>query len=161
VPKVRRCQSKRCQIATKCLGAGFYPDLTGTLAPWHSGTLALLAPWHIRTLAPSAPWYPGTFSTFAPSHQRTLALDLFQYQCAPAVIKGCDELPEQIGLSAVDLLTGMILRGEKGVPAVPSAVQLQGRWVAGRSCPRRDTPSAPPALARGHGALVHRDSGLR
>jgi DNA-binding LacI/PurR family transcriptional regulator len=50
---------------------------------------------------------------------------------------GIDERPSGIGAVAVDLLTSMIQRGEKGVPAVATSTSLQGRWVTGRSCPRR------------------------
>jgi len=52
-------------------------------------------------------------------------------------VAGIDELPEEIGAISVDALTGMIQRGEKGVPAVPTSLMVSGRWVDGRSCPRR------------------------
>ena len=51
-------------------------------------------------------------------------------------LAGIDELPDEIGAMAIDALTGMIQRGEKGAPAVPTAVMISGRWVVGRSCPR-------------------------
>lgn len=50
---------------------------------------------------------------------------------------GIDERQGDIGVAAVDLLVEMIHRGEKGLPDVPMAIELLGRWVRGRSCPRR------------------------
>ncbi len=58
---------------------------------------------------------------------------------------GIDELPLEIGATAVDLLTSMVQRGEKGVPLVPAATLLLGRWVEGTSCPIRVTA---PELVR-------------
>ena len=64
---------------------------------------------------------------------------------------GIDELTAEIGATAVDLLTGLIQRGEKGVPAIATTTQLMGRWVRGHSCPRRAEVAAP-APAAGSGA---------
>lgn len=44
---------------------------------------------------------------------------------------GIDERGEEVGRIAVDLVTGMILRGEKGVPTVTKNMLIQGRWVEG------------------------------
>lgn len=68
---------------------------------------------------------------------------------------GIDELTGEIGATAVDLLAGLIQRGEKGVPAVPSITQLPGRWVPGRSCPRRRTPTeSGSATSRGRKPMI-------
>jgi DNA-binding LacI/PurR family transcriptional regulator len=56
---------------------------------------------------------------------------------------GIDELPLQIGATAIDLLTGMVQRGEKGVPLVPASTLLLGQWVEGASCPSRVAAALP------------------
>ena len=65
---------------------------------------------------------------------------------------GLDERPGDIGVTAVDLLAAMIHRGEKGLPEVPMTTELLGRWVRGRSCPRRPNVR-PPALPTNHGQI--------
>lgn len=68
---------------------------------------------------------------------------------------GINELTAEIGAAAVDLLTGLIQRGEKGVPAVPTTTQLPGRWVRGRSCPGRPHAEAPAgAKPRGRARMI-------
>jgi DNA-binding LacI/PurR family transcriptional regulator len=57
-----------------------------------------------------------------------------------AEIAGIDELPEEIGAIAVDLLAGMVERRVRGLPVSPAATLLAGRWRAGRSCPQRIWP---------------------
>ncbi len=54
---------------------------------------------------------------------------------------GIEEQPLEIGATAIELLGGMIQRGEKGVPAVPKVTMIDGRWVAGRSV--RAQPARP------------------
>jgi LacI family transcriptional regulator len=49
-------------------------------------------------------------------------------------IAGIDELPEEIGAIAVDLLASMVERRVRGLPVAPSSTLLAGRWRAGRSC---------------------------
>lgn len=67
-------------------------------------------------------------------------------------LAGIDELSVDIGVAAIDLLTGMIQRGEKGVPAVPTTTQVQGRWVDGASCPAR--APGPGSLPRTGGSRL-------
>lgn len=52
-------------------------------------------------------------------------------------IAGIEELPEEIGAIAVDLLAGMVERRVRGLPVSPAATLLAGRWRAGLSCPGR------------------------
>ena len=61
---------------------------------------------------------------------------------AMTLYSGMDELPAAIGATAVGQLTGLIQRGEKGVPNLPAITLLPGRWVEGTTCPRR-TARAP------------------
>lgn len=53
---------------------------------------------------------------------------------------GMDEQGFLTGVAAVDHVVGMIHRGERGVPAVPYRVLIEGKWV--------DGASAPPATLR-------------
>lgn len=67
---------------------------------------------------------------------------------AGSVCAGIDELPLQVGATAIDLLTSMVQRGEKGVPLISASSLLLGQWVEGVSCPTR-TPNAVPAAMPG------------
>jgi DNA-binding LacI/PurR family transcriptional regulator len=60
---------------------------------------------------------------------------------------GIDQLPRQLGVASIDLLTAMIQRGEKGVPAIPATTQLLGRWVTGPSCPALPKTDVPVRAA--------------
>lgn len=50
-----------------------------------------------------------------------------------SVFAGIDERPEEIGAAAIEQLSAMIQRGEKGTPAVPKVTMVDGRWIEGRS----------------------------
>ena len=69
---------------------------------------------------------------------------------------GIDEVPADIGGCAADLLTSMVQRSEKGIPALPAATLLQGKWLDGASCPRR-RPIEPSPNGGGMPALIYRD----
>lgn len=51
---------------------------------------------------------------------------------------GIDELPERVGSRAIDLLGGMILQNEQGLPEDPSVILIDGIWHSGESAPRRN-----------------------
>ena len=53
-----------------------------------------------------------------------------------SVFAGIEERPAEIGATAIELLAGMIQRGEKGIPAVPKVTMIDGRWLEGRSVRR-------------------------
>jgi LacI family transcriptional regulator len=44
---------------------------------------------------------------------------------------GVDENPREVGAAAVDYVAGMIHRNERGVPAMPQRVLIEGTWVDG------------------------------
>ncbi len=46
---------------------------------------------------------------------------------------GMDERPEEIGAAAIEQLSAMVQRGEKGAPAVPKVTMIDGRWLEGKS----------------------------
>lgn len=48
-----------------------------------------------------------------------------------------DQRPEQIGAAAIELLTGLLLRGERGLPELPHTTIIDGRWIGGRIAVRR------------------------
>lgn len=52
---------------------------------------------------------------------------------------GIDERPGEIGAAAIEHLATMIQHGEKGAPAVPRVIMIDGRWVDGRSVTRART----------------------
>lgn len=48
---------------------------------------------------------------------------------------GVDQRSEHIGAIAVEILAGMLTRGERGVPAVASITMVEGVWMAGKLAP--------------------------
>lgn len=48
---------------------------------------------------------------------------------------GIDQNSLRVGAAAVDLLTGMIQRGQCGLPIPPVRTQVEGHWVEGSSAP--------------------------
>jgi LacI family transcriptional regulator len=54
----------------------------------------------------------------------------------------------QIGVMAVDLLVDMLHRGERGLPARPSLLMVEGSWTEGATLrPKSATPSSPQLLS--------------
>lgn len=54
-----------------------------------------------------------------------------------SIFAGIDELPAEIGARAVEQLTGMIHRGEKGIPATPTITMIRGHWISGATVRRQ------------------------
>lgn len=48
-------------------------------------------------------------------------------------VAGIDQNHEAIGAAAVRLVVGQLQNGERGLPTAPTAVLVEGRWVAGAS----------------------------
>ncbi|MBI5688954.1 MAG: LacI family DNA-binding transcriptional regulator [Verrucomicrobia bacterium] len=46
-------------------------------------------------------------------------------------LSGIDENPREVGAAAADYLAGMIHRNERGVPAMPQRVLIDGSWIEG------------------------------
>ena len=51
------------------------------------------------------------------------------------VLAGVYENSALVGAAAVDFLVAMIQRGERGVPAFPQRILIEGEWVDGATCP--------------------------
>jgi len=47
----------------------------------------------------------------------------------PLAVAGVDQLPELVGKAAIEILDGLIVRGEKGIPQVAYATMIEGQWV--------------------------------
>lgn len=54
----------------------------------------------------------------------------------PDAEAGIDQQVERIGAAAIDVLSGLLNRGEKGLPEQPTTTVVHGAWVAG-TLPRR------------------------
>lgn len=52
---------------------------------------------------------------------------------------GIDQRPEQIGAVAIEVLTGLLVRGERGIPELPHTTMIDGRWIGGRIAAKRGT----------------------
>jgi len=50
----------------------------------------------------------------------------------PLATAGIDQRPELIGKAAIEILDGLIIRGEKGIPIIPYSTLIDGLWVAGK-----------------------------
>lgn len=59
---------------------------------------------------------------------------------------GIDEKTAEIGTTAIDILTGMIVRGDKGIPSTPKVTMLEGGWIEGTSIRKR--PASRPSRPR-------------
>ena len=67
----------------------------------------------------------------------------------PFADAGIDQKVEDIGVSAVELLAGMIQHGEKGAPETPRTTMVDGKWMQGSlptapSGRRFKNPASPP-----------------
>jgi len=45
---------------------------------------------------------------------------------------GIDQRPEYLGACAIDVLAGLLMRNEKGIPTVPNTTMIDGEWIAGK-----------------------------
>lgn len=54
-----------------------------------------------------------------------------------AEIAGIDQRPEAVGAAAIDLLLGLLQRGERGVPHIPVTSMIDGEWIEGVAAPPR------------------------
>jgi DNA-binding LacI/PurR family transcriptional regulator len=61
----------------------------------------------------------------------------------PTIFAGIDQRAAEVGAAAAAQLHGLIQRGEKGAPAVPSVTMIKGHWI---QAPRR---SGRPKVATG------------
>jgi LacI family transcriptional regulator len=65
---------------------------------------------------------------------------------------GVDQNSEEIGRVAAETLVSLINANEKGIPAFPRRILIEGCWIAGKSMPNRKTsrrsPSRSPALVK-------------
>ena len=59
---------------------------------------------------------------------------------------GLDQRPENVGAAAIDLLAGLITRGEKGVPESPNSTMIDGRWIAGKLDQKKSARAVHPLL---------------
>jgi DNA-binding LacI/PurR family transcriptional regulator len=50
-----------------------------------------------------------------------------------STLSGIDECSDEIGRTSVQVVTGMVERGETGLPAVPQCLLVQSKWHAGGS----------------------------
>ena len=56
---------------------------------------------------------------------------------------GIDQRAEEIGSVAVNLLSGMILQGEKGIPGRANVTMVEGNWISGNLGDLRRPASSP------------------
>ena len=71
-------------------------------------------------------------------------------------ISGIDENDTQIGKAAVDLLVGMLHRGERGIPRVPIRTLLDSNWFPGKTlCPQKSSTPKTAAANDGDTRPLH------
>lgn len=118
-------------------------ELAGALGPWFRrerpdavvATAESLVRGCVRILKLKIPGPVGFASTNVEAVKAVKATKASEVDWAE--IAGMDELPEEIGAIAVDLLAGMVERRVRRLPVSPATTLLAGRWRAGRSCPAR------------------------
>ncbi len=59
----------------------------------------------------------------------------------PSAVAGIDQRGRHIGAVTIELLAGMLTRGERGAPAVPSTTMVDGVWNSGTLPPSRIGPT--------------------
>ncbi|PTX93892.1 LacI family transcriptional regulator [Spartobacteria bacterium LR76] len=64
---------------------------------------------------------------------------------AESGVAGICQNDKLVGRAAVDYIVDMYNRNERGVPAVPYRVLVEGTWVDGPTLPRRVSPAVPVA----------------
>jgi DNA-binding LacI/PurR family transcriptional regulator len=109
-------------------------DLGGALLPWfrreRPDVLVATSEGHVRECA-------RRLKLKIPGRIGFATTNVTPVKSGIAEIAGIDELPEEIGAGAVDLLASMIERRVRGLPVSPASTLLAGRWCAGLSCPAR------------------------
>jgi LacI family transcriptional regulator len=68
---------------------------------------------------------------------RDVAVAYLDLEASDGGRAGIDEHHEAIGGAAVEVVSAMLARGERGVPEVPQETLIEGRWINGRSAPGR------------------------
>lgn len=66
-----------------------------------------------------------------------VAVSLFSVEYAEPKVAGLDQQHALIGETACDLVVGQHYRNEKGVPAHPHNLMIEGRWVDGNTVARK------------------------
>ena len=66
-----------------------------------------------------------------------LAVALFNVENAPPGTAGIDQRNHFIGETACDLVVGQHYRNEKGIPALPYTIMIEGCWVDGQTVARK------------------------
>ena len=62
-----------------------------------------------------------------------IGLASFHAVSSIAVQSGIDQNTRQVGAMSIDILTGLVLRGEFGIPKIPNRHLVSGTWVAGQT----------------------------
>ncbi len=69
-----------------------------------------------------------------------VAFATFDWSAEHPDIGGIHQSHDIIGAMAVDLLTSQLTQNERGLPAVPKLLQIEGKWRDGESVPGRGEP---------------------
>lgn len=72
----------------------------------------------------------ATLGLRAPEHLNVAGLSLPKAQ---GQLSGVAEDSQQVGAMAIDILVGMMQRGERGIPPMPTRTHLEGVWYEGTS----------------------------
>lgn len=83
-------------------------------------------------------WDPALLDTVVaplPARRRPKIVSL-NYP-GPGATCGIDQRVEEIGLTAINILAALLVRGERGIPESAHATLVEGRWHAGEPASRR------------------------
>lgn len=80
---------------------------------------------------------------------RDIALVSRNVRVGESLLAGINQESAAVGAAAVNFLVGMIQRNERGVPAHPLQLLLNGTWQSGPSVIENKPAAKPPAAGRG------------
>lgn len=76
---------------------------------------------------------------------RAVGLAFLTYANTAKGLAGVFENPHEVGAAAIDYLTGMIHRSERGVPVLPRRLLIEGTWMNGRTVRPAERRASPLA----------------
>jgi DNA-binding LacI/PurR family transcriptional regulator len=74
---------------------------------------------------------PGALRELGHAVPRDLGLAMLTRAKPGRNLAGVNEAPEEVGAAAIDFLAGMLHRNERGMPAQPRRLLIEGRWIEG------------------------------
>lgn len=72
---------------------------------------------------------------------KSLSLVALRVQPENDLIAGVNQHDEEIGVTAVDILLGLLRANERGLPEIPRSILIEGSWQEGKTVQKRKNPA--------------------